>query len=176
MGTEPEQPLVSEREFSNEELALALLSIALRYEPHSIRCGAAMLSAAGNDPRRLARMAVMERSVVPGAVRVRGRPALRAGQSVLDRTVGGATQVTSTQIRGASASHTLHHDDRIDAPGARIGDRMAAAPRRENRGGSVNAERILQAVDSHLDHEVSLVIYGRAAIALGFANPPSSPT
>jgi len=40
----------------------------------------------------------------------------------------------------------------------------------------VNAERILQAVDSHLDHEVSLVIYGCAAIALGFANPPSSPT
>jgi len=64
-GTEPEQPLASEHEFSNEELALALLSIALRYEPHSIRCGAAMLSAAGNDPRRLARMAVMERSVVP---------------------------------------------------------------------------------------------------------------
>jgi hypothetical protein len=53
---------------------------------------------------------------------------------------------------------------------------MAAAPRRENRGGSVNAERILQAVDSHLDHEVSLVIYGRAAIALGFANPPASVT
>jgi hypothetical protein len=53
---------------------------------------------------------------------------------------------------------------------------MAAAPRREKRGGSVNAERILQAVDSHLDHEVSLVIYGRAAIALGFANPPSSVT
>ena len=64
-GTEPEQPLASEREFSNEELAIALLSTALRYDPHSIRCGAAMLSADGNDPRRLARMAVMERCVVP---------------------------------------------------------------------------------------------------------------
>ena len=29
-GTEPEQPLASEREFSNEELAIALLSTALR--------------------------------------------------------------------------------------------------------------------------------------------------
>ncbi len=64
-GTEPEQPLASESELSNEELALALLSTALRYDPHSIRCGAAMLSAPGNDPRRLARMAVMERCVAP---------------------------------------------------------------------------------------------------------------
>ena len=62
-GTEPEQPLASEGEFSNEELAIALLSTALRYDPHSIRCGAAMLGADGNDPRRLARMAVMERCV-----------------------------------------------------------------------------------------------------------------
>ena len=64
-GTEPEQPLVSENEFSNEELAIALLSTALRYDPHSIRCGAAMLGADGNNPRRLARMAVMERCVAP---------------------------------------------------------------------------------------------------------------
>ena len=64
-GTEPEQPLASEMEFSNEELAIALLATALRYDPRSIRCGAAMLSADGNDSRRLARMAVMERSVVP---------------------------------------------------------------------------------------------------------------
>jgi hypothetical protein len=42
---------VVERQFSNEELAVALLSTALRYEPHSIRCGAAMLAAEGNDPR-----------------------------------------------------------------------------------------------------------------------------
>ena len=64
-GSEPEQPLASESDFSNEELAVALLSTALPYDPHSIRCGAAMLHAQGNDPRRLARMAVMERSVVP---------------------------------------------------------------------------------------------------------------
>jgi len=64
-GSEPGQPLVSEREFSNEELAIALLCPAMPYEPHSIRCGAAMLSAEGNDPRRLARLAVMERSAIP---------------------------------------------------------------------------------------------------------------
>src|SRR6266568_5227270 len=60
-GTEPEQPLAEEREFSNEELAIALLSTALRYDPRSIRCGAAMLGAVENNPRRLARLAVMER-------------------------------------------------------------------------------------------------------------------
>lgn len=64
-GTEPDQPLASEREFSNEELAIALLSTALRYDPHSIRCGAAMLGAGGNNSRRLARLAVMERCVGP---------------------------------------------------------------------------------------------------------------
>jgi len=62
-GSEPEQPLVSEQQFSNEELALALLSPALPYDPHSLRCGAAMVGADGNDPRRLARLAVMERAV-----------------------------------------------------------------------------------------------------------------
>ena len=40
----------------------------------------------------------------------------------------------------------------------------------------INAERILIALDSHLDHEVSLVIYGRAAIALSFENPPEAVT
>lgn len=40
----------------------------------------------------------------------------------------------------------------------------------------INAERILQSVDSRLKHEVSLVIYGRAAIALGFDNPPKEVT
>jgi hypothetical protein len=28
-----------------------------------------------------------------------------------------------------------------------------------------NSERILQTLDRHLDHEISLVIYGRAALA-----------
>lgn len=37
-----------------------------------------------------------------------------------------------------------------------------------------NAERILQTLDRHLDHAVSLVIYGRAAIALGFDEPPDT--
>lgn len=37
-----------------------------------------------------------------------------------------------------------------------------------------NPERILSALDSRLDHEVSLVIYGRAAVALGFENPPET--
>jgi hypothetical protein len=64
-GTEPAKPLASQEEFSNEELALGLLSTALPYDPHSIRCGAAMLGSEGNNPRRIARMAVMERSVAP---------------------------------------------------------------------------------------------------------------
>ncbi len=35
-----------------------------------------------------------------------------------------------------------------------------------------NAERIVTALDAFLDHEISLVIYGRAALALGFSQPP----
>ncbi len=42
-----------------------MLSTALRYDPRSIRCGAAMLGAEGNSPARLARMALMERCVIP---------------------------------------------------------------------------------------------------------------
>lgn len=61
-GSEPPTPFASEEDFSNEELAIALLSTALRYDPQSIRCGAAMLGAEGNDPGRLARLAVRERS------------------------------------------------------------------------------------------------------------------
>lgn len=64
-GTEPNVPLATEQQFSNPELALALLSIALPYDPHSIRCGAAMLSAKGNDPAELAYLAKLERSEVP---------------------------------------------------------------------------------------------------------------
>lgn len=64
-GSEPAEPLVTEDQFSNEDLALALLCPALRYDPHSLRCGAAMLGAEGNDPRRLARRTVMELSVIP---------------------------------------------------------------------------------------------------------------
>src|SRR5580765_2439293 len=64
-GPEPSEPLATEEDLPNDELAMALLATALRYDPHSIRCGAAMLGAEGNDPRRLARLAVMERSVTP---------------------------------------------------------------------------------------------------------------
>lgn len=64
-GSEPDRLLATENDFSNEELAIALLSMALPYEPQRIRCGAAMLGAAGNDVRRLARLAVLERCVLP---------------------------------------------------------------------------------------------------------------
>ncbi len=36
-----------------------------------------------------------------------------------------------------------------------------------------NASLILQTLDEHLDHPVRLVLYGRAALQLGFENPPS---
>src|SRR6266446_5495461 len=36
-----------------------------------------------------------------------------------------------------------------------------------------NAASILQTLDEHLDHPVRLVLYGRAALHLGFANPPA---
>jgi hypothetical protein len=35
-----------------------------------------------------------------------------------------------------------------------------------------NAERIVRELDSRLDHSVRLILYGRAAIALGFEAPP----
>src|SRR6266404_7325328 len=35
-----------------------------------------------------------------------------------------------------------------------------------------NASRILQTLDGHLDHPVRLVLYGRAALQLGFEDPP----
>ena len=38
----------------------------------------------------------------------------------------------------------------------------------------INAERILTTPDKGLDREVPLVIYGRAAIALGFEDPPEA--
>lgn len=36
----------------------------------------------------------------------------------------------------------------------------------------INAERIVRELDSRLDHAVRLVVYGRAALALGFPNAP----
>ena len=35
-----------------------------------------------------------------------------------------------------------------------------------------SASIILRAVDEHLDHPVRLILYGRAALQLGFADPP----
>lgn len=61
-GNEPAGELVSSLDFSNEELALALLTIAAPYDPHAIRCGAAMLGTVGNDVATLARLAAWERS------------------------------------------------------------------------------------------------------------------
>lgn len=52
---------VSLEDFTNAELAVALLNPALRYDPQTLRLGAAMLSADGNNPRQIARMAIMER-------------------------------------------------------------------------------------------------------------------
>jgi hypothetical protein len=52
---------VSAEQFPNAELAVALLNPALPYHPQTLRLGAAMLSAEGNDPDQIARLAVMER-------------------------------------------------------------------------------------------------------------------
>ncbi len=38
----------------------------------------------------------------------------------------------------------------------------------------INSERILLALDRRMDHELRLVIYGRAAIALGFFDRSTS--
>jgi hypothetical protein len=64
-GDEPAEPLADQAQLSNEELAVALLLPGWPYEPHNLRCGAAMLGAPGNDPARLAFMAVRERCEVP---------------------------------------------------------------------------------------------------------------
>lgn len=53
-------PSVTSDELSDEELAIALLDPALRYHPQTIRLGAAMLGAEGNDPETIARLAEQE--------------------------------------------------------------------------------------------------------------------
>jgi hypothetical protein len=62
-GDEPAGELVSRADFTDEELAIALLCTAAPYDLQSIRCGAAMLSARGNQVDRVARLARMERTV-----------------------------------------------------------------------------------------------------------------
>lgn len=53
-----------ESSLSNEELAMALLSICHPYSQHCIRVGAAMLSATGNSTQRLSSLTVQERCEV----------------------------------------------------------------------------------------------------------------
>lgn len=60
-GESAPAPVVTEAEFSNTELAVALLNPALRYHPQTLRLGAAMLGATGNRPEELARLAEWER-------------------------------------------------------------------------------------------------------------------
>ena len=49
------------REFSNEELAIALLSPSAAYSQQRLRMGAAMLAAEGNRPESIASLALRER-------------------------------------------------------------------------------------------------------------------
>lgn len=51
-------------QISNEELSIGLLHGGQEWSPALIRMGAAMLGARGNDPKRLARLARLERSEV----------------------------------------------------------------------------------------------------------------
>jgi hypothetical protein len=50
-------------DFTNAELAIALLNPALPYAPHTIRLGAAMLSAEDNSPEEIAKLAQAEHCV-----------------------------------------------------------------------------------------------------------------
>ena len=61
---DPPKQCVSEATFSNEQLALALLTIANPYEPWFIRLGAMMLSHPDNDVNKLALYAKYERSEI----------------------------------------------------------------------------------------------------------------
>lgn len=58
----PEGELATREQFSDEELAIALLNVALPFDSHAIRCGAAMAGAEGNSPKQLAWLAKLERS------------------------------------------------------------------------------------------------------------------
>jgi hypothetical protein len=61
-GAEPPGELrVGVEQFSNAELAVALLNPGLRYTPQTVRLGAAMLSAPGNSPADIAWQMILER-------------------------------------------------------------------------------------------------------------------
>src|SRR5207253_2289443 len=52
---------VNQEQFSDEELAIALLNPALRYHPQTLRIGAAMLGSERNEPEKIACLAKYER-------------------------------------------------------------------------------------------------------------------
>jgi hypothetical protein len=56
----PALPITVEQ-FSNTELAIALVNPALRYHPQTLRLGAAMLSAPGNAVDQIAHLSELER-------------------------------------------------------------------------------------------------------------------
>jgi hypothetical protein len=59
---EPLTPVaVTAEQFSDAELGIALLNPALRYDPKSLRLGAAMLGSPDNEPEKVARLAKFER-------------------------------------------------------------------------------------------------------------------
>lgn len=58
-------PDISESDFCNEELAVVLLSPSQPYSPHTIRVGAAMLGADGNNVSKLAQLVRAEGCVAP---------------------------------------------------------------------------------------------------------------
>jgi hypothetical protein len=60
-GAELPPAHVPQSQFPNEELAIALLNPALRYNPQTLRLGAAMLGAHGNDPVEIAYLTRLER-------------------------------------------------------------------------------------------------------------------
>lgn len=60
----PDLPTVSESQFSDEELAIALLSPSQPYSPHTIRLGAAMLGAIGNSAETIVTLAFEERAAI----------------------------------------------------------------------------------------------------------------
>ncbi len=55
---------VSQEQFSNEELAIALLAIGVPYSQQRLRFGAAVLGADGNEPEKVATLAAQERTEV----------------------------------------------------------------------------------------------------------------
>ena len=71
----PASHVVSEARFSNEELAISLLSPSQPYSPHTIRLGAAMLGAIGNSSEKLLALAKAEGSEI--AVRYIAKAGLR---------------------------------------------------------------------------------------------------